>query len=134
MLYIRMVSQHPTLSLLHPVPRPPSPPPPSPGPPALPRPCALQAGTLVRYGMLNSKDASGASLADVLRSEAGVEDAGATVSALALPGEAVREYVELHIEQVGGAVAGFEYSNIRILFFFIFRIWYASMRSCTSSR
>ncbi|KAG2443601.1 hypothetical protein HXX76_001952 [Chlamydomonas incerta] len=58
------------------------------------------AGTLVKYGMLSSKDRAGTSLEQVLREEGGVADpVAAAVAGLALDAAAIAEYVEVHIEQ-----------------------------------
>lgn len=61
------------------------------------------AGTLVKHGMLGSRDRSGTSLADVLAAEAGAggseAEVSAAVAALALAPGSVSQYVEVHIEQ-----------------------------------
>ncbi|PNW73987.1 hypothetical protein CHLRE_13g580700v5 [Chlamydomonas reinhardtii] len=58
------------------------------------------AGTLLKYGMLSSKDKAGASLLQVLREEGGVpEPVAGVVSDLALDAASIAEYVEVHIEQ-----------------------------------
>lgn len=67
--------------------------------------CCVQAGTLIEYGMLRSLDKHGSSLEEVLTREAGLADPPAAVAALELQPGYIREYLELHIEQVRG-VAG----------------------------
>ncbi|GLC49316.1 hypothetical protein PLESTB_000206000 [Pleodorina starrii] len=59
------------------------------------------AGTLFKYNMLASRDASGTSLEQVLRQEGGLTDTDPRVAlaALALDPASISEYVEVHIEQ-----------------------------------
>ncbi|KXZ47303.1 hypothetical protein GPECTOR_36g29 [Gonium pectorale] len=57
------------------------------------------AGTLLKYNMLAAKDRAGASLANVLREEAGVADPWVAAASLALEPGSISEYVEVHIEQ-----------------------------------
>lgn len=70
-----------------------------------------QAGTLVKHSMLSARDKSGLSLGEVMEAEVkGDASASASASAaqlaegLALPPGSVGQYIEVHIEQVGGGL------------------------------
>ena len=60
----------------------------------------LQAGTLIKYGMLQAMDKAGMSLADVLKQDGGIADPLSEVAAAAVPPEQIFEYIEVHMEQV----------------------------------
>ena len=55
--------------------------------------------------MLSSRGKDGLSLEEVLRGE-GVAEPAAAVAGLAVEAASLLEYLEVHIEQVGGGVCG----------------------------